>query len=365
MQKELAQIKKERWLKGTRYGDSILFYSMRCSGEDFYIKKIYGKEFSQNRLVVPKDGSTIRAIGLKQADKLDKKILKEAIKNPHLLIEKIQEDKETLVEIKRAYKNIKKPADIINLIELLQKHFFIFFYCVALGRLLFENKEKVKNKAVLKEVFEAHDAWRNSVFPKDKEAMEKIEFFLRKVIKKQDIEDKDDFWLFETKEVIKGLKDGFSKNLLDRIKKRKSGFVYLFLMGKSKVVETPDFVKTVEGMFTDKIKTDQKIIKGQTAYSSGKIVRGRAMIMNSAREKKTLKKGDVLVALQTNPEYLPLLKNVSAIIADEGGITGHGAIISREMKIPCIVGTKNARKIIKDGDMLEVDTATGTIKIIK
>jgi pyruvate,water dikinase len=57
----------------------------------------------------------------------------------------------------------------------------------------------------------------------------------------------------------------------------------------------------------------------------------------------------------TRPEIVPYLRNAKAIITDEGGITCHAAIIAREMKKPCIVGTKIATKTFKDGDEVEVD----------
>ena len=56
----------------------------------------------------------------------------------------------------------------------------------------------------------------------------------------------------------------------------------------------------------------------------------------------------------TTPKFTVLFDKINGIITDEGGITCHAAIVSRELKIPCIVGTKNATKIIKDGDMIEI-----------
>ena len=75
-------------------------------------------------------------------------------------------------------------------------------------------------------------------------------------------------------------------------------------------------------------------------------------------------KGEVLVTSMTNPNMLFLASKASAIITDEGGITCHAAIISRELKIPCIVGTRNATKMIKDGDKIEVDADSGTVKLL-
>ena len=64
----------------------------------------------------------------------------------------------------------------------------------------------------------------------------------------------------------------------------------------------------------------------------------------------------------TSPEFISAMRNAAAIITDEGGITCHAAIVSRELEIPCLIGTKNATKILKDGDMVEVDTFKGIVR---
>ncbi len=88
-------------------------------------------------------------------------------------------------------------------------------------------------------------------------------------------------------------------------------------------------------------------------------------IVLSSTDFAKFNKGDILVASMTRPEYVPVMKKAKAIITDEGGITCHAAIVSRELNIPCIIGTKNATRILQDGDEVEVDANNGTIKIIK
>ncbi len=67
----------------------------------------------------------------------------------------------------------------------------------------------------------------------------------------------------------------------------------------------------------------------------------------------------------TDPDFLPAMKKASAIITDEGGITCHAAIVSRELKIPCIIGTRIATKVLKDGDLVEVDANKGIEMVTK
>lgn len=67
----------------------------------------------------------------------------------------------------------------------------------------------------------------------------------------------------------------------------------------------------------------------------------------------------------TTPDYFPAMKKASGIVTDEGGITCHAAIVARELKIPCIIATNIATQVIKDGDLLELDTKQGIVRKIK
>jgi len=104
-------------------------------------------------------------------------------------------------------------------------------------------------------------------------------------------------------------------------------------------------------------------IKGSCA-SKGK-VEGRVKIVCGHAHFSKFNEGDILVAPMTRPEYVPLMKKASAIITDEGGITSHAAIVSRELKIPCIVGTQVATRKLMDGDLVEVDAEKGIVRKIK
>ncbi|MBI4053897.1 MAG: hypothetical protein HY397_01045 [Candidatus Doudnabacteria bacterium] len=73
----------------------------------------------------------------------------------------------------------------------------------------------------------------------------------------------------------------------------------------------------------------------------------------------------ILVTSMTTPEMVPMLKYVKGIITDEGGLTSHAAVISREFSIPCVIGTKIATQVLKDGDLVEVDANRGVVRKIK
>lgn len=72
-----------------------------------------------------------------------------------------------------------------------------------------------------------------------------------------------------------------------------------------------------------------------------------------------------LVVSNTTPDYVPIIRKATAIVAEEGGITAHVSVISREFEIPCVVGVPHVTQILKDGDMVEVDANTGIVKILK
>jgi len=98
--------------------------------------------------------------------------------------------------------------------------------------------------------------------------------------------------------------------------------------------------------------------------SPGK-VKGIVAIINVPEEMKKMRQNNILVSEATSPDLLPAIKKASAIITNVGGITCHAAIVSRELGIPCIIGTKIATKVLKDGDLVEVDAEKGIVKILK
>jgi len=129
---------------------------------------------------------------------------------------------------------------------------------------------------------------------------------------------------------------------------------YRLLVGKkAKVVEK----KEIQSMFK-KVKT--VLLKGNSANPG--VAKGKVKVIYGLDEMKKMKKGDILVTGMTRPELAPVIKMASAIVTDEGGITCHAAIVSRELGIPCIVGTKIATQVLKDGDKVEVDANKGIIK---
>jgi len=119
-------------------------------------------------------------------------------------------------------------------------------------------------------------------------------------------------------------------------------------------------VAVVEKMIAPKIS--EKEVKGSIAYG-GKAL-GIARIVGDPTKAKTFNKGDILITGMTRPEFLSLMHKASAFVTDAGGILSHAAIVARELKKPCVIGTMHATKVFKDGDMVEVDANKGIVKKI-
>jgi phosphohistidine swiveling domain-containing protein len=105
-----------------------------------------------------------------------------------------------------------------------------------------------------------------------------------------------------------------------------------------------------------------KQIKGSIAFKG--VVKGKVSLVFGKDDLHKIDEGSVLVARTTMPDYIHAMEKAVAFVTEEGGITSHAAIIARELKKPCIVGTGNCTKVLKDGDMVEVDADNGIVRII-
>ena len=101
-------------------------------------------------------------------------------------------------------------------------------------------------------------------------------------------------------------------------------------------------------------------IKGLPA-SLGRVT-GKVRVLFSAQDSDLLEENEILVTKRTSVDFMVAIKKAAAIVTDLGGVTSHAAIISRELDIPCIVGTQIATEVLKDGDLVEVDADQGIVK---
>jgi phosphohistidine swiveling domain-containing protein len=125
-----------------------------------------------------------------------------------------------------------------------------------------------------------------------------------------------------------------------------------------------DFYEPSNTNETEISTLDQKSTVLQGIGASTGTARGKVRILLSTEACAQLKTGEVLVTTMTRPEMGAALDRAAAFVTDEGGLLCHAAIISREMKKPCVIATAKASKILKTGELVEVDGAKGTVKII-
>ncbi|MDO8503107.1 MAG: phosphoenolpyruvate synthase [bacterium] len=106
-------------------------------------------------------------------------------------------------------------------------------------------------------------------------------------------------------------------------------------------------------------KSSEAILRGQGA--SPGIVTGIVKIVSSAKNLGKIKQGDILVTQMTSPDFVPAMKRAAAIVTDSGGVTSHAAIVSRELGLPCVVGTETATQKLHDGQVITVNGKDGTV----
>ncbi|BCU68454.1 phosphoenolpyruvate synthase [Sulfolobales archaeon HS-7] len=113
------------------------------------------------------------------------------------------------------------------------------------------------------------------------------------------------------------------------------------------------------GTQSTKASSAEIVVKGLAA--SPGLATGRARVILSVSDAKDFKKGDILITKMTDPDWVPVMRIAGAIVTDEGGITSHAAIVSRELGIPAVVGTRDATQKIKEGEEITVDATRGVV----
>ena len=145
-----------------------------------------------------------------------------------------------------------------------------------------------------------------------------------------------------------------------KLRTRRKNCMGIFTLDGYQIIDGDEAGRIYDEKFKLKVEADE--IRGTTA-SKG-VARGIVRIVRKTHDLVNVVKGDVLVASMTRPEMVTAMEKACAIVTDEGGLTCHAAIVSRELGIPCIIGTKVATAVLKDGDEVEVDADKGTVKKI-
>lgn len=171
----------------------------------------------------------------------------------------------------------------------------------------------------------------------------------------------EEFLKLMPEEIIESLK--FNRLVIDKseVNKREKYAVVWFNERVHYFYEQAYF--KIREVLTKKDYSSVRIIKGTICFKG--VVNGKVKVLLTEKDIAKIEKGDILIANLTNPNYNPVFEKISGVVTDEGGILCHSAIMAREYRIPCIVGTKIATKVLKDGDLVEVDANKGIVRKLR
>ena len=161
--------------------------------------------------------------------------------------------------------------------------------------------------------------------------------------------------------------DTIDKDFMKELENRKSDQCIFMIIGEKIMIIQGDDIQniSIHKESHPAIKSDSVLLHGNCAYN-GKIVGKVCIIKGDSQAKiKKFREGSILVSVNTSPNMISIMTKAIGIITDIGGITSHAAIVARELKIPCITGTKIATKILKDGDLIEMDADSGVVSLIR
>lgn len=162
-------------------------------------------------------------------------------------------------------------------------------------------------------------------------------------------------------EEIAGALKGRAKVSKAKLEKRKKAYVYFGTPQKTLISTDSKQINRYKKLVKESMpELDVQKITGQPAYP-GKAC-GQVKKVLSVEDIGKVKKGDILLTQTTDPDMVPAMRKAGAIVTDMGGVTSHAAIMARELKTPCVIGTKFALKVLKDGDKVEVDADRGVVR---
>lgn len=162
-------------------------------------------------------------------------------------------------------------------------------------------------------------------------------------------------------EEIERLSHGRDEQLIRTLetRMREGAFIYQSrIYPMSRLQEVLD----AEGLVFETHDADVSELSGAIAYRG--IAQGPVRVIRGRKDLERLQAGDVLVSVLTEPDYVAAMQKAVAIVTDEGGIMSHAAIVARELQKPCVIGTRSATAVLKDGDMVEVDAERGIVRKI-
>jgi phosphoenolpyruvate synthase/pyruvate phosphate dikinase len=167
-------------------------------------------------------------------------------------------------------------------------------------------------------------------------------------------------------EVLDAMNHGKKLDKAELVRRQKKFGVGVFNNQQKVEIVTGQELELLEKHFDTHKKSlpaaDSKEISGQIGNKG--FVTGKVVVVFGPKEINKVKEGMILVAPETTPDFIAAMSKAAAFVTDRGGITSHAAIVAREMRKPCIIGTKIGTQVLKDGDMVEVDANNGIVRKI-
>lgn len=382
--KLLNHIQTRKWGNFDNKGMDLLIRSIQLHGFRKFQKNAPRKMISEDIFLHRNNDKQLKAYSLESF--FSKKIIDWYLKRPSVVEKYIKKSYATL---ENALGKIEHTKEIIaaseaeKLVEETKKLLEIFFevsywkyYITAISiRLSRHQTEDGKIKNVLEKI----SAWKNDekFYGFEAESLIEILHFLSlqgelgvhgwEISKYIHV---NEFMNFLNNEIT-------GKEIADLIKKREEiGYISLNLEHSdyenvllcNSTQEAQEIIKHIEELFQKENKKNIKEDKifGISVGGSKKIIEGQCVVIKNHTEldNPINLDGKILVTAMSTPKYLPYIKNIKAIITDTGGVMCHAAIITRELNIPCIVGTNIATEFLKTGDRVEVDLGEGMIRKI-
>ena len=189
-----------------------------------------------------------------------------------------------------------------------------------------------------------------------------IKKFTKEIARKMKIKSLD-LSFTNCEEIIKLLKGDINPVDLDNLQeKRRKGYIMYYENGKE-IIITEYLNKEIEKLNKIIIENKEKEIRG-ISINKG-IIRGVVEVINQNTPLNKIPIGKIIVTSMTTPDMTTILKKSKAIVTDEGGLLCHAANIAREFGVIAVIGTKVATKILKTGDIVEVDADNGVVRILE
>lgn len=381
----LRYLKQKKWFFSALSKESFFLYTLELWDREKLMKKENFPDFVETLLVPLKDDYPIRLFNSQQAKKFHKGSLNKLKKNPKIILNYLNKGEQVWKKIffftERLNKTIKEDdyKSSLNIFEeiikLYGEHGNLFFINFSFGRVLFDHQKEFKNDVQI--YLKKHDVWRNK-FVFNEERLENIFYhFLKYLMKQKKYQSKpSEFFKFlSAKEILNIARENIDETIINKTisQRKKSQFIYVYLnpIKHRTVIDNKKTVDAIQKYFVKQLNKQQNalLIKGQVVYNNKDVIKGTVINIKDKDELEKINKLEmkdkILVTIQATPHFFLYLKDIKAIITDEGGITCHAAIIAREFGKPCIVGTGNATKILKGGDLVEVNFNRGVVKILE